>query len=127
MRNQQRTVLIALLLLLTCVPSRSNADASGNKQYSCPIISIVCSSNKSCCGPKYNFTANIVGGHAARKPTYKWSISSGKIAKGQGTGSIDVDANCSDGKPITVTVEIGNVIPDGCPSTASYTTECEKQ
>jgi hypothetical protein len=46
--------------------------------------------------------------------------------KGQGTGSIDVDGSCADGHPITVTVEIGNIIPDGCPTKSSYTTECKK-
>src|SRR6266850_8391571 len=114
MRSQQRTIRVALLFLLTSVPLGSKSDASGDKQYSCPIIRIICSSRRSCCGPEYNFTANITGGNVTRKPTYKWSISSGKVTKGQGTGSIDVDAKCSDGKPITVTVEIGNVIPDGC-------------
>ena|SRR6266850_3947784 len=127
MRSQLRIVPIALLILLAFVALRANSDVSEEKQFSCPLIRIICSSDKSCCGPKYNFTVNISGGSPDRKPTYKWSISSGKIIKGQGTGSIDVDANCNDGKPVTVTVKIGNVIPDGCPSTSSYTTECEKQ
>lgn len=93
---------------------------------SCPMIMIACLSDEPCCGPKYTFTANISGGYADREPTYKWSVSAGTIAKGQGTSSIEVDASNLDGKPITATVEIGSVIPDGCPTTETYTTECSK-
>ena len=97
-----------------------------NSGGTCPVIKIRYSCSKLCCGKMRNFAANITGGYVDRKPTYKWSLSSGKITKGQGTDSIDVDATCGEGKSITVTVEIGNVIPDGCPSSASYTTECEE-
>lgn len=127
MKSQRLTVRATLFFLLAFAPLGSNADVSPNHQSSCPVIKIGCSSSKPCCGATYNFTANITGGYVDRKPTYKWSVSSGKITKGQGTGSIDVDVTCGDGKPITITVEIGNVIPDGCSSSASYTTECEKQ
>jgi hypothetical protein len=126
MRGQLRIVTIALLLLLTFVALRGNSDVGENKQISCPLIRIICSSDKCCRRPKYNFTVNISGGSPNRKPTYKWTLSTGKITKGQGTGSINVNAKCNDGKPITVTVEIGNIIPDGCPTSSSYTTECEK-
>jgi hypothetical protein len=69
---------------------------------------------------------DITGGYLDRKPTYKWSVSAGKIKKGQGTDSIVVDTSCAGDKPITATVEIGNVIPEGCPSNSSYMTECDK-
>ncbi len=96
-------------------------------QQSCPVITIECSSDEErCCGPKYNFTVNIMGGFANRKPSYKWSVSSGKIVKGQGTGSIYVETKCDKDKPIRVTVEIGSIIPEGCPTSASFTTECNK-
>jgi PKD domain-containing protein len=127
MKNRRGTIRITLFLLLAFVPLKSDVHVSLSHQSSCPVIKIRYSCSKPCCDAMRNFAANITGGYVDRKPTYKWSLSSGKITKGQGTDSIDVDAACGAGKSITVTVEIGNVIPDGCPSSVSYTTECEEQ
>jgi hypothetical protein len=96
------------------------------RPYSCPVIKIACLPSESCCGPKYTFTANISGGYPDRDPSYKWIVSAGAITSGQGTGSIEVDASKAGEKPLTVTVEIGNIIPEGCPITDSYTTQCAK-
>lgn len=127
MRSQQRSVVIALLLLLATAPLTSNADVGASKPDSCPVIRIDCSSDKRCCGPGYTFTVNVTGGRVDRNPTYNWSVSCGKITKGQGTSSIGVEAECENGKPITATVEVGNVIPEGCRTYSSLTAECENQ
>src|SRR5258706_11946958 len=124
MRSQQRSVGIALLFLCVLVPLRTYAYVGETKPDSCPVIKIECWSDKRCCGPEYTFTANITGGRVDRDPTYSWSVSCGKITKGQGTSSISVEGECKDGKPITATVEVGNVIPAGCPTYSSLTAEC---
>lgn len=122
MKTQSHIAVWAFMFLTMWSPSMVELHAKP----SCPVIAIRCLSEKSCCGPKYRFAVDITGGYLDQKPTYKWKVSTGKITKGQGTSSITVDANCTGDKPITVIVEIGNVIPGGCPTTASYTTECDK-
>jgi hypothetical protein len=115
-----------LMMLLSIALASTNSAKVKPRLDSCPVIMIACLSNEPCCGPKYTFTANISGGYADREPTYKWSVSAGTITSGQGTGSVEVDASKINGQPLKVTVEVGNVIPDGCPTTESYTTECSK-
>lgn len=115
-----------VMLLLSIALASTNSAKVRPRLGSCPVIMIACLSNEPCCGSKYTFSANISGGYADREPTYKWSISAGTITSGQGTGSIEVDASKANGKPLEVTVEVGNVIPDGCPTTETYTTECSK-
>jgi hypothetical protein len=124
MKIQLRLSLFALLFLCAWVPSVPSANTTQSR--SCPVIAIRCSSVKSCCGSKYTLAVDIAGGYLDRKPTYTWSVSAGKIIKGQGTDSIEVDASCAGNKPITVTVEIGNIIPAGCPTKSSFTRECDK-
>lgn len=114
-----------MLLLGIALASTSSAEVKPRPD-SCPVIKIACLSSESCCGPKYTFTANISGGYPDREPSYKWNVSAGTITSGQGTGSIEVDASSANDKPLTVTVEIGNIIPEGCPTTESYTTRCAK-
>lgn len=115
-----------IMLLLGITLASNNSTEVKLCSDSCPIITIACLSDESCCGPKYTFSANISGGYPDREPSYKWSVSAGTITSGQGTGSIEVDASKVSDKPLTVTVEIGNIIPKGCPTTESYTTQCAK-
>jgi hypothetical protein len=53
-----------------------------------------------------------------RKPSYKWSISKGRIGRGQHTSQIEIDASAVNDET-TVTVEVGKVILKPCPKTAS--------
>ncbi len=124
MSSHPRVALLASLFVVICLSFLNRA--ATRQDPSCPVIKIRCSSEKSCCGPKYAFAVDITGGYLDRKPTYKWTVSAGKITNGQGTSEIQVDATCANGKPLKITVEIGNVIPVGCPTTSSYVTECDK-
>lgn len=126
MKKKRLFLSCGCALLFSVALASTNPTEVMLHQGMCPVITVICSSGKTCCGPKYTFTANITGGYADREPTYKWSVSVGTITKGQGTSSIEVDASNLDDKPMTAMVELGNIIPDGCPTTENYTTECSK-
>lgn len=115
---------ILLIAITVCCPRLF--DTIGPQRSSCPVISVRCSDEKDCCGSTRSFAVDITGGYIDRTPTFKWTVSKGKIKSGQGTDSIAVDAVCTAEKPLIVTVEVGNVIPEGCPSTASFTTKCQR-
>lgn len=92
----------------------------------CPTISITGSSGDLCRSQRYSFSATLAGLDPRFTPTFKWNVSAGTITKGQGTYSIEVDASAANGKAITATLEVGGVIPDGCPKVESYTAECPR-
>lgn len=117
------TYASGVLLLSIALVSNSMAEIEPHPD-SCPVITIDCLSGSTCCGSQRTLAANVSGGYSEREPTFKWNVSAGTITKGQGTSSIEIDA--LNGELITVTVEIGNIIPDGCPTTESYITECSK-
>ncbi len=52
------------------------------------------------------FTANISDVEEAAKPIYKWTVSRGKIKKGQGTPSIEVDTTDLGGNPVLATARV---------------------
>lgn len=58
-------------------------------------------------GPEYEFVVRISGGDPIVKPSYKWSVSAGRIIEGEGTERIRVDASGSEDKPLNVRVEVG--------------------
>jgi PKD-like domain len=118
------TSCLPAMLLLCVVLTSTDSAAVGPGPDACPLIMIDCSPN-GCCGPKYTFAVNIQGGDPDREPSFKWSVSAGTITEGQGTSAIEVDAGGAGDKPLTVTVEIGNIIPEGCDRTKSYTTKCD--
>jgi hypothetical protein len=92
----------------------------------CPTISMVGPSGVMCRGQRYSFSATLAGVDPRFSPTYKWSVSAGTIISGQGTYAIEVDASSAGGKPITATLEVGGVIPEGCKKVECYTTECPR-
>ncbi|MCY7348768.1 MAG: hypothetical protein LH614_21470 [Pyrinomonadaceae bacterium] len=64
------------------------------------------------------FTAKVEVGDEVSEIIYRWTVSAGKIIKGQGTPTIKVEA--ANAKEITAVVEINGFSPD-CPNTKSYT------
>jgi hypothetical protein len=82
-----------LLASLIAILSFANVGANSSPPDSCPLILIRCSSREGCCCQRRTFAVDISGGYVDKNPTYKWSISAGKIAKGQGTSEIKVDAS----------------------------------
>jgi hypothetical protein len=71
---------------------------------------VVCPSGVESKQPTY-FEANIAGGDVDARPTYKWSLSAGKIISGQGTSKIVVDVSDLAGKSLTATVRVGGYDP----------------
>ena len=120
-RNSFYAVLLAILAL-------SNVRAIPTGADSCPVITITCGSSETCCCQSYTFAANVSGGYPDKEPTYRWSVSAGRITKGQGTSGIEVDVSGIT-EDIEVTVKVGGIQPDGCPNPASvsYKTKCAKQ
>jgi hypothetical protein len=114
---------------LRCKADDSRAeqtDSSTGRLGKCPGISITGPSGDQCRSQRYSFSAALVGGDPRSRPTFKWSVSAGEVVIGQGTSQIEVDASGTEGRLITATLEVGGVIPKGCPTTKSYTTECSK-
>ena len=82
----------------------------------CPTISVGCA-RKSCDGSPFHFVAQIRDVPPAQNLSYQWSVSSGEIVSGQGTGSIRVVA-APDWRDLTASLKaIG--LPTQCANTAS--------
>ena len=93
--------------------------AAASRPDSCPQVVINAVRGVEAGGRKYALAATISGGDPAVEPTYKWCISAGKITKGKGTSSIEIDAADVKGEGITVTVMIGG-FPWPCDNVATY-------
>ncbi len=52
------------------------------------------------------FTAKISDAGQAAKPSYNWTVSRGRIKKGQGTPSIEVDTTDLGGNPVSATARV---------------------
>lgn len=85
----------------------------------CPTISVSCPSSLE---PKTSITfeASVAGGPTEITPTYKWSLSAGKIISGQATSKITVDVSGLSDESITATVSVGGFDP-ACATVASCT------
>ena len=72
----------------------------------CPNISLCCraAANTEVLTP---FSATLNGGARGVTPTFKWTLSGGEVASGQGTDSILVDAKNSAGRTMLTTLEVG--------------------
>jgi hypothetical protein len=72
------------------------------------------------------FTASLSGGDPDLKLTYDWSVSSGKITKGQGTNTIEVDTAGAAEQDLNATVKVGGVPPE-CQAEASSTMHVKRK
>jgi hypothetical protein len=86
-----------------------------NSAEDCPAIQIKAPDSVSQ-GTKARVTAVLVGGRLP--PTPKWSLSSGAIASGQGSLSIDVDTAGLSGSHVTATLDLGG-LPTECATTSA--------
>lgn len=102
------------LILLAYSHQGAMAQESGGR--SCPLIN-VSSPELASTGQTLIYKAEIQGGDPSVTPTYKWTVSAGKITGGQGTPEVSVDAEGN--HSITVTVEVIGY-PASCPNKASY-------
>jgi hypothetical protein len=108
------------LLTLTGAPQGSVTECEHRApcwaQHSCPQISVSCPASFKD-GEPITFTASVNGGNPNVVPSYKWTISAGRIVRGQGTSSIEVDT-LGFGRTFTATVRISG-LDQSCPTTAS--------
>ena len=86
----------------------------------CPTIAVSCPENAES-NQSMTFQAHVYGGDPTIKVTYTWSVSAGKISRGQGTSVITIDVSDVTHGSITATVSIGGRDPR-CVNTASCTT-----
>ena len=75
----------------------------------CPVVDVSCP-DASKPGEPLTFIANISGGDPEVTPTFKWTVSGGTIASGQGTSSITVNTSGPVGLSVTATVEVGGYV-----------------
>jgi hypothetical protein len=74
------------------------------------------------------FRANLAGGTGNAAVSYTWSVSNGRIVRGQGTSAIEVDTAGLDNTNITATVNISNPCSTrSCVTTASETGSVAKK
>lgn len=90
----------------------------------CPGVSVSCPS-KIESKDSLIFAATVVGGYTEKTPTYKWSLSAGKIISGKATSKITVDVSGLSHDSVTGTVSVGG-FNRGCFTVASCTTEVVK-
>ena len=72
------------------------------------------------------FTANVSGVEANVTPSFSWSVSGGKIVRGQGTHTIEVDKTDTGGRVVEATVDIGGLAPE-CSRSASCKVNVRKK
>lgn len=105
--------LILPLLLIASAQAFLSLEIKAQSQApSCPTISISCPSDGLKPDEPAMLSVNITGGNSHVNPKYKWKVSVGKIASGQGTPTIVIDTAGSDGQSITVTIEIEGFQPE---------------
>jgi len=79
-------------------------------------------------GQAMSFRANLMGGRGVSAVTYTWSVSNGRIVRGQGTSAIEVDTAGLDNTNITATVNISKPCSTKtCATTASETGSVAKK
>ncbi len=109
------SILTLLLLLFVSV-----VDALAQNEKDCPKISVIEPAGIVQPREPFSFTG-VVEGKVSENVTYHWTVSSGKIAEGQGTLKISIDADWSSaGTTITATLNVGG-LPEICPNSASGT------
>ena len=93
----------------------ANPTRAVDETASCPSIQIIAPDAVSA-GTRARVTANIVDGPSST--TYRWSVSAGKLATGQGTSSVFVDTSGLAGASVTATIELGG-LPKKCATTTA--------
>jgi|SRR5882672_225378 len=94
-------------------------------EFFCPTVFVSCPDKTVEPDERITFSASISRGFPYMEPTYKWSISAGTIADGQGTPSVRViTKGIPDGTEVTATLTVGG-IPVECSNSASCTTKVQ--
>jgi hypothetical protein len=112
MRLRLLFFIVVLVPAALAVEGRAQAQAA-----SCPTITVESKienspmgmiSDFACPGAPITFTANVSGVEPKQEYTFRWTVSVGKIVKGQGTSSITVSTDTEDavGALVAATVEL---------------------
>jgi len=107
-------------------PGTESPDEDTGPLGDCPTIEIERSQNKPSQAEEYLLIAHIVGGDPRFTPTFKWSVSAGLVVSGQGTPSVKISTSGTDCRQVTITLEVGGVIPKGCQRAKTYTIKQSK-
>lgn len=83
----------------------------------CPLVMVSCPSSLES-KDSLVFEATVSGGYSEISPTYKWSLSAGKIVSGQGTPRVTVDISGLSESWVAATISVGGFNPS-CPTVAS--------
>lgn len=119
-----RLTLTLLLMLLTQIFLSAETNAQ-TQTPACTTITVRDAMGDSegafVCAGNTTFTANVTGIVPADKPTFKWTISTGRIVSGHGTSAITVDLGDSFGAEVTAEVEVSGVsgLDEQCAKRAS--------
>ena len=108
---------LLLLLLLVGFQLQAIAQVAG-KTPQCPVVTVSCPDMGV---SPITFSASVTGADQTKTLTYKWTVSSGTIASGDGTSSITVDVSGLEGSSFTAAVDVTG-LPGYCSSAASCTT-----
>lgn len=104
-------VVVSLVMLAAIIFGLQFLPSAADGADKCPSITVTGVADEE---RNALFSANVTS--LNENLTYVWSVSTGMIAKGQGTLQISVAAAA--GGSVTATVEVGGV-PASCPATAS--------
>lgn len=117
MRRLALTLALAILALLPLATPLRHAAVARAALQQCPAVNVTCPDAVRP-GEALTFTVSLDAAAADAKYTFKWDVSAGTIASGQGRPSIMVDTT-GVAAPVTATVEVG-----GLPAACERSTSC---
>lgn len=114
--------LFYLLIAALLIHAGPRANLSVAQTGGCPVITVEGNEEPVCPGQPLTFTAKVAGLDSSIRPTYEWSLSTGKIESGQGTDTITVETAEIAGQSVRATVKVTG-INGACDNTAFRETQ----
>jgi hypothetical protein len=115
--------LILSLVFIALAQAFLSAETKAQTQTpSCPSVGILINERNpvlSCHTYDATLIANVTDVAPEDKPTFKWTVSVGKVISGQGTSMVKIGPSEGSGETLTVTVEVGGV--------SALTTQCNNR
>jgi hypothetical protein len=116
-----RRFVLILTLALTALTTAPTPGDAARPARQCPEVKVSCPDTIGV-GEQIEFNAAVDVAAAAVKLNYKWELSAGSVAAGQGASSMKADtAGLPGGQTVTATVEVAGLAA-GCGRKASCTT-----
>lgn len=111
----KQIISAAILIVVFCLPIFAQANEN-----LCPKISIVTPKESISRGESVDFLVNVGANIEKLNVSYEWTISAGRIVKGQGTSKIEFVVDDTDTANVYVAVEIIG-LPKGCADSSTET------